>query len=224
MKRLLAIFSALAILATAGPAFAGGATGSVKDVEIPSDSESRKRGAEIVVSTCMMCHSLKYMKFSHLKDLGMTEEEITYLLDDQKIDDKMMSVTPVEVRKESYGIVPPDLSIMAIARKQGPQYIYTLLTTYYYNENEETDNHLFPGIKMPDTIGYSDTEEGSADRAEVEAQARDVAAFLVWTADPNAEKRTTIGTYVIIYLIIMSILLYLCKKRVWARVGHSRME
>ncbi|MFC1748146.1 cytochrome c1 [Pseudomonadota bacterium] len=222
MKRLLAIFGALAMLSGMGTAVAG-ASGTIKEVDIPASEEARKRGAEIVVSTCMMCHSLKYLKFNHLKDIGMTKEEITYLLDDQKLDDKMMSVTPVEVRKESYGIVPPDLSVMAIARKQGPQYIYTLLTSYYYNEAEENDSHLFPGIKMPDTLGYSDTEEGSADRAEVEGQAKDIAAFLTWAADPNAEARRSIGVYVIIYLILMSILLYLCKKRVWSRVHEGKM-
>ncbi len=223
MKKLLAIFSAVAMLAGSGAVMAGGATGALKEIEIPTDNESRKRGAETVVSTCMMCHSLKYMKFSHMKDIGMTEEEILYLLDDQKIDDKMYSVTPVEVRKESYGIVPPDLSIMAIARAKGPQYIYTLLTSYYYNENGENDSHLFPGIKMPDTLGYSDSEEGSEDRAAIEQQAKDVAAFLVWTSDPNAESRKNIGIWVMVYLFIMTILLYLCKKKVWKRVDESRM-
>jgi len=223
MKSLLAVFAALAMFGSMGVA-AGGATGTVKKVDIPASDEARQRGAEIVISTCMMCHSLKYMKFNHLSEIGMSDEQIKALLDDQKLDDKMMSVTPIEIRKESYGIVPPDLSLMAIARPKGPQYIYTLLTSYYYNENEETDNHLFPGIKMPDALGYVDTDEGTEDRAEAEAAAKDVVAFLVWTADPNAEARRTLGTYVIIYLIIMTFLLYLVKKRVWSRVGESKME
>ena len=223
MKSLLAVFAALAMFGSMGVA-AGGATGTVKKVDIPASDEARQRGAEIVISTCMMCHSLKYMKFNHLAEIGMSDEQIKALLDDQKLDDKMMSVTPIEIRKESYGIVPPDLSLMAIARPKGPQYIYTLLTSYYYNENEETDNHLFPGIKMPDALGYVDTDEGTEDRAEAEAAAKDVVAFLVWTADPNAEARRTLGTYVIIYLIIMTFLLYLVKKRVWSRVDESKME
>ncbi len=223
MKSVLAVFAMLAMLSGMETAVAG-AGGAVKDVDIPDSEAARQRGAEIVVSTCMMCHSFKYMKFSHLTEIGMSEEQIKDLLDDQKLDDKMMSITPVEIRKESYGIVPPDLSLMAIARPKGPQYIYTLLTGYYYNENEEVDNHLFPGIKMPDALGFVDTEEGSEDRAEAESQAKDVVAFMVWTADPNAESRRTIGTYVIIYLIIMTFLLYLVKKRVWSRVDESRME
>ncbi len=216
MRSLLVLLSAVTMFAVAQTAMAG-AAGALKMVDIDSSEQARQRGAEIVVSTCMMCHSLKYIKFSDLKQIGMAEEQIKYLLEDQDIDDRMMSLTPIEVRKESYGKVPPDLALMAIARKKGPQHIYTLLTDYYYNEEEETDNHLFPGIKMPDALAYADAESDE-ERAEIEAQAADVTSFLVWAADPSAESRRTIGTYVIIYLIILTALLYLLKRRVWSKV------
>lgn len=223
MKRVFVVLGVIAMLVGAGSAMAA-ATGKLKDAKFDSSNEARQRGAEAVIYTCMLCHSLKYVKFSDLTNIGLSKEQIEGLLDDQKIEDRMMSVTPIEVRKESYGKVPPDLSLMAIARKKGPQYIYTLLTGYYYREDGETDNHLFPGIKMPDALGYSDTEEGSSDRADVEAQARDLVSFLVWTADPNAETRRSIGYYVIIYLIILTILLYFVKKRVWRKVEKSKVE
>lgn len=216
MRRLLVLLSAMTMFAVAQTAMAS-AAGALKVVDIENSEQARQRGAEIVVSTCMMCHSLKYIKFSDLSQIGMTEEQIKYLLEDQDIDDRMNSLTPVEVRKESYGKVPPDLSLMAIARKKGPQHIYTLLTDYYYNEEEETDNHLFPGIKMPDALAYADAESDE-ERAEIEAQSRDVASFLVWAADPSAESRRSIGVYVIIYLIILTALLYLLKRRVWGNI------
>ena len=218
MRKLLVLLSAVAMSVVAQGAMAS-AAGALKMVDIDNSEQARQRGAEIVVSTCMMCHSLKYIKFSDLTAIGMTEEQIKYLLEDQDIDDRMMSLTPVEVRKESYGKVPPDLSVMAIARKKGPQHIYTLLTDYYYKdaEQEETDNHLFPQIKMPDALAYADAESDE-ERAEIEVQAHDVASFLVWAADPNAESRRTIGTYVIIYLIILTALLYLLKRRIWGKI------
>jgi len=218
MRRLLVLLSAAAMFAGAQSVMAG-AGGALKMVDIDNSEQARQRGAEIVVSTCMMCHSLKYIKFSDLSQIGMTEEQIKYLLEDQDIDDRMMSLTPIEVRKESYGKVPPDLSLMAIARKKGPQHIYTLLTDYYYKdaEQEETDNHLFPGIKMPDALAYADAESDE-ERAEIEAQSRDVASFLVWAADPSAESRRTIGAYVIVYLIILTTLLYFLKRRVWGKI------
>ncbi|HHJ81067.1 MAG TPA: cytochrome C [Candidatus Tenderia electrophaga] len=218
MRRLLVLLSAVAMFAGAQNAMAS-AAGALKMVDVGSSEQARQRGAEIVVSTCMMCHSLKYIKFSDLKQIGMTEEQILSLLEDQSIDDRMLSLTSIEVRKESYGKVPPDLSLMAIARQKGPQHIYTLLTGYYYKdaEQDETDNHLFPGIKMPDVLAYADAESDE-ERAEVEAQAHDVASFLVWAADPSAESRRTIGVYVILYLIILTALLYMLKRRIWRKL------
>lgn len=193
------------------------ATGKLKQAEFENSNEARQRGAEMVISTCMLCHSLKYVKFKDLMAIGMSEEEVESWLDDQNIDDRMMSLTPIEIREESYGKVPPDLSLITIARKQGPEYVYTLLTDYYYREDGETDNHLFPGIKMPDAMAYADAETDE-ERAEIEMQARDLVAFLNWAADPNADHRTTLGIYVIVYLVILTAMLYLLKKRIWRRV------
>jgi len=218
MKKLLALFTALTMLAGAQAALASSEGAALKEVQIPSDNESRQRGAAVVMETCMMCHSLKYIGFKDLTAIGMTNEDIEGYLTGQDIGDKMMSLTPIEDRKESYGKVPPDLSLMAIARKKGPRYVYTLLTSYYYNEEGDSENHLFHGIKMPDIFSYADTEEGSEERAAIEAQVKDVSAFLVWAADPNAEFRRTTGVWVIVYLIIMTTLLYLVKKRIWRNV------
>lgn len=223
MKRLLTILGAMALLANMGMA-AAAATGKLTHIEVDESGEARQRGAEAVISTCLLCHSLKYVKFIDMQDFGMDKEDIQALLMDQRVDDRMMSLSDVEVRKESYGKVPPDLSLMAIARKNGPDYIYTLLTSYYYRDDGEVDNHLFPGIKMPDVLAYADTAAGSPERAEAEAQARDIVSFLVWTADPNADERETIGVYVIIYLIILTVLLYLMKRRVWRRVYRQSRE
>lgn len=215
MKRLLAVLGVMVICA--GSAFASGG-GALKEVEFDTSQEARQRGAETVVGVCMMCHSLKYVKFGDLENIGMSKEKIQTLLTTQKMEDRMVSLTPLEVRKESYGKEPPDLSLMAIARKKGPQYIYTLLTSYYAIEDGNADNHLFPGIKMPDMLGYSFAEEGSPERAQIEAQARDTVSFLMWAADPNADTRKQLGTYVIIYLVILTILLYMVKKRTWRSV------
>lgn len=217
MRRLLAVLGVAAMVAGGGSAMASGG-GALKEVEFDKSQEARQRGAETVVGVCMMCHSLKYVKFGDLASIGMDKEKIQSLLTDQKFEERMLSLTPLEVRKESYGKEPPDLSLMAIARKKGPQYIYTLMTSYYTSADGNVDNHLFPGIKMPDMLGYSFAEEGSPERAHIEAQARDTVSFLMWAADPNADARKELGVYVIGYLVILTILLYLVKRRTWRRV------
>ena len=216
MKRVLVVLSVVALLLGVASAMAS-AVGKLKSLEIDESNEARQRGAETVISACMMCHSLKYVKFMDLADIGMSKEQIEYLLEDQKIEDRMLSLMPMEIREESYGKVPPDLSLITIARKKGPQYVYTLLTDYYYQEDGETNNYLFEGIKMPDVLAYADAESDQ-ERADIEAQMRDVVSFLKWAADPHSDERRSLGVYVIIYLVIFTTLLYLLKRRIWSRL------
>lgn len=220
MKRLLAVVGMMALLAGTGVALAS-TSGKLRHIKVDESNEARQRGAEIITGTCLLCHSLMYVRFSDMTDIGMSQKDIENLLMDQTPDDRMLSLSPVEIRKESYGKLPPDLSLMAIARKNGPDYLYTLLTSYYYRESGDIDNHLFPGIRMPDVLAYADTEPGSAERTETQAQARDVVSFLVWAADPNADEREGLGVYVITYLIILTTLLYLLKRRIWRRVPET---
>jgi len=71
---------------------------------------------------------------------------------------------------------------------------------------------------MPDPLGWLDHDE--ADTAELEAQANDVAAFLTFIGDPHQNERHAIGKYVMIFLILLTIVLYLLKKEVWKDVKH----
>ncbi len=52
--------------------------------------------------------------------------------------------------------------------------------------------------------------------ATIDQMARDVSAFLAWTAEPKMEERKRTGFMVLIYLGILALLLYLVKKKIWA--------
>jgi len=132
---------------------------------------------------------------------------------------------------------PPDLSLMAKAREGGPAYIYSLLTGYadaatYRNEKGEalpaanrpgTGLYFNPyfanlNIAMPPPI----TADGQVTYAEgnpaptVDQMAKDVSAFLMWTAEPNLQSRHKAGWPVIIFLIVATILGYLSYRNIWA--------
>ncbi len=111
----------------------------------------------------------------------------------------------------------------------GPDYIYAYLTGYVSPP---------PGVKVPDVMNYNRAFPAPHMTAmpnpfaggdglvkynddtppTVDSYARDVAAFLAWTADPRLEERKRLGLMVTIYLLITAVLLYFAKRRIWSKV------
>ena len=207
------IFPAMALsLAITGVVCAS--TPPLADVRIATDNDTIRRGAETVITVCMNCHSLKYVKFRDLLDIGVSRDSLDLWKGDKDLNASLIGYTPAEMAKEIYGVIPPDLSLITAARAHGGRYVYSLLTGFYVNDSGSTDNHVFPGITMPDVLGYTFVSD-SKDRDAIEKNAGEVAGFLVWAADPDAELRKKIGVAVIIYLIILTALLYVWKRRIW---------
>ncbi len=67
---------------------------------------------------------------------------------------------------------------------------------------------------MPDILGIAGVTDPQQ-LNEIRNKAKDVSAFLIWAADPHAGDRKTLGYYVLVYVFIMTILLYLWKKQIW---------
>ncbi len=191
---------------------------ALRDVEIGHQPEEIKRGALVALNLCVLCHSLKYVKYHNLQEIGFLPNEIEPFLRGREMSQGILSSTTHESANDLFGMVPPDLSLMAKARQNGPRYIYSLLLAYHEQENSAIENTLFPDVKMPDVLGYS-VEEDETMRLEMEQMALDVSAFLAWAADPRAEERRSMGKYVIAYLVILTLMLYLVKRKTWARLG-----
>jgi ubiquinol-cytochrome c reductase cytochrome c1 subunit len=117
----------------------------------------------------------------------------------------------------------------------GPDYIYNLLVNYKdekeipkgFKLSEGMNyNAAYPGnqiamvppIAKDNFVAYKDAS-GKDAGGSLEANAKDVAAFLTWAADPALNQRKAMGWQVMLYLLITCVLLYLGKKRVWARAG-----
>lgn len=142
-----------------------------------------------------------------------------------------------------YNGVPPDMSVLAKARgyergfpwfifdiftqfqEHGVDYIHALMTGYkekppagvtlppgaFYNE-------YFPGhaIAMPPPLSDKRVDYTDGSPTTVDQYAKDVAAFMMWAAEPHMEARKRIGFQVMIFLIVLAGLLYFTKKKVWA--------
>jgi len=147
-------------------------------------------------------------------------------------------------RAANGGALPPDLPLMTKAREGwtvtfrqlangigGPEYVYSVLTGYE-PEPPELAAEKPPGryynpyfanghwISMPPPLsdGQVTFDDGASNTAE--NMARDVSAFLAWSAEPKLEQRKALGFQVMIFLVVFSALVYLAKQKIWTGIDH----
>ena len=124
------------------------------------------------------------------------------------------------------GAYPPDMSVLVKARKGGANYIYSVLVGYedpppgvtlddgvYYNKYMAGNKIKMPNNLMDGLVEYADGTESTVDQ-----MAKDVTTFLAWAAEPELEERHRTGVKVIIYLILLTTLVYLSMKKIWSRI------
>ena len=148
------------------------------------------------------------------------------------------------VAKATYGVAPPDMSTLAKARsfQRGfPWFVFDMITQYqeqgpdyiaaYINGYEEPPkgfvlpqgghyNEYFPGhnTAMPPPLQDGQVTYDDGSPQTIAQYSKDVAAFLMWAAEPHLVERKRIGFQVIVFLIVLSGLLYFTKKKVWSAV------
>ena len=152
--------------------------------------------------------------------------------------DKIPSPFPNEVaaRAANNNALPPDLSLMTKARHDGGAYVYSLLTGYAQQPAALLKE--FPDAKTPTGLHYNPYfanlniamaaplgSEGQVTyddgtKATVNQMAKDVSAFLVWTAEPKMENRKTAGWAAILFLAIFTGLAFLSYRSIWADKKH----
>ncbi|WP_395645172.1 cytochrome c1 [Terricaulis sp.] len=142
-----------------------------------------------------------------------------------RISDPFRQPFPNEIaaRAANGGALPPDLSEIVLARHGGADYVHSLLTGYTGEQRgAQYVNRYFPGtlISMPPPLHEGAVSYADGTEATVEQQASDVANFLQWAADPHMEARKTLGFQVILFLALLSIMLYLAYKQVWKGESH----
>lgn len=209
------------------------------------DKEQVQRGFQVYKEVCSACHSLEYISFRNFEALGYSEAQFKALAAEYEVEDgpddngdmfkrkakpsdKLPKPYPNEkfARSANGGALPPDLSLIAKARHGGPDYLFHLLRGY---DEPPADmkladgmsyNKYFPGHQIAmakqiedDKVTYADGTKSDADQI-----ARDVSAFLMWTAEPKMEVRHATGLRVIIFTLLFTVLAYFLKRRIWARI------
>jgi ubiquinol-cytochrome c reductase cytochrome c1 subunit len=139
-------------------------------------------------------------------------------------------------RAANNNALPPDLSIIVQAREGGAPYVFSILTGYQSAppklHAEFPDFQVLPGlhynpyfaslaIAMPPPL-TTDAQVQYVDgtKPTVQQMAKDVAAFLVWTAEPNLEVRHAAGVAAVIFILIFCFLAWGAYQNVWRDVEH----
>ena len=212
------------------------------------DRGALQRGYQVYSEVCSSCHSMKYLSYRNLAEKGGPEFseaqakaiaasfEITdgpnadgeMFTRPGKLSDKFLMpyANDKEAQAANGGAYPPDMSVLAKARSGGADYLYSVLLGYedppegitlddgvYYNKYMYGNNIKMAKPLEDDLVEYSDGTIASE-----EQMAKDVVTFLMWSAEPHLESRHRMGFKVIVYLIILTILVYFSMKKIWSRV------
>ena len=212
------------------------------------DRASLQRGFQVYKEVCASCHSMQYLSYRNLGEPGgpeFSEQEVKAIAASFEIEDGPDSQgemftrpgKPSDKFKSPYpnvqaataangGAYPPDMSVLVKARKGGANYIYSVLMGYdeppagmelddgvYYNKYMYGNK-----IKMASPLDDDIVEYSDGTKATVDQMAKDVTTFLQWTAEPHLEARHKLGFRVIIYLSVLTILVYFSIKKIWSRI------
>ena len=212
------------------------------------DRGELQRGYQVYTEVCSSCHSMKYVSYRNLAEKGgpeFTEAQAKAIAasfevtDGPNADGEMFTrpgklsdkfVMPYENVKAAQaangGAYPPDMSVLVKARSGGADYIYSLLQGYEdppigmtLDEGVHYNKFMYGNkIKMANPLSDGLVEYGDGTNASVEQMSKDVTTFLMWAAEPHLEARHKMGFKAIVYLIILTILVYFSMKRIWSRI------
>jgi ubiquinol-cytochrome c reductase cytochrome c1 subunit len=213
------------------------------------DKQQLQRGFQVYQEVCAACHSLRYVAYRDLKALGYDDDEIKAIAakaqvpsyDPKTGEAKSHAGLPTDhFPPVVYGGkgAPPDLSLMTKARHEGPAYVYSLLTGYQ-NQPAALLQKFGKDAAVPEGLHYNPyfanlniamppplTSEGQVTygpgnpKPTVDQMAKDVSAFLVWTAEPSLDKRKQTGWPVLGFLLFATVLAYMSYRNIWADKKH----
>jgi ubiquinol-cytochrome c reductase cytochrome c1 subunit len=207
------------------------------------DRGALQRGFQVYNEVCAACHSARLLHYRNLKEIGFSEDQVKSIAASKEVtdgpnaegemfqrparlSDRLVKPFPNDeaARAGNNGALPPDLTLMTKARVGGADYLHALLIGYkpspknvklgegmYYNL-------YFPGqqIAMPPPLVEGGVEYADKTKSTVDQMSRDLTTFLTWAAEPELEWRKRMGVKVILFLLILTGMLYGIKRKVWS--------
>jgi ubiquinol-cytochrome c reductase cytochrome c1 subunit len=212
------------------------------------DQAQLQRGLQVYTEVCSACHGLQFVPFRSLAQPGgpqLSEDQMRAYAAQFDIEDRVTGewrpAAPTDHFPMSNLENAPDLSLMAKARAGfhgpagtginqlirgmgGPEYIASFLLGYTGSDREEAGVILYENAAYGDYVAMApvlygdDVVYADGTPATREQVALDVAAFLMWTAEPTMMARKQAGLTAVLFLGILTVLLYFTNKKLWAPV------
>jgi ubiquinol-cytochrome c reductase cytochrome c1 subunit len=237
----------LAALAPAAGFAAGGGAHLDRAGNDVGNRASLQRGAANFVNYCLGCHSAKYVRYNRVAaDLGISEAQLidNLMFTGERPHDTMRIGINPDQAKRWFGVVPPDLSL--IARARGTDYLYTFLRSFYADPAKATgvNNIVLPGTAMPHVLaelqgvqqavweghvdaqgnaqkhfkGFEPGTPGKLSAEEYDQFVRDTVNFLDYIGEPAQLQRTRLGFPVLAFIVFFTLLAWALKKEYWKDV------
>lgn len=214
------------------------------------DHRSIRRGFQVYTQVCATCHSMDLIHYRDLVGVAYTEEEAKEMALNIEVTDgpndegemferpgKLSDKLPAPYMNEEHaryangGAYPPDLSLITKARHNGTNYVYALLLGYReppagISVREGLHyNPYFPGgaIAMPKMLNDDGVEYDDGTPATEAQQAKDVATFLSWAAEPEADERKLMGAKWIAVLSLVFLTSVYYKRWKWSPLKSRRI-
>lgn len=211
------------------------------DVDI-FDLESVRRGAGYFSQYCLGCHGIKQIRYSRIaKDLSLDVDTMRreMMFGDLKIHDYAKTAMAPSDAEMTFGVVPPDLSL--IVRARGADWVYSYLKGFYVDPKRPfgVNNVVAENVAMPNVLWelqgdqtpvirningqetVVDTKRGEGGKLtpkEFNKVAADLVNFMAYVSEPAKLDRLPLGKYVIAFLIFLTVILYKLKKEYWKDV------
>ncbi|MEM7650666.1 MAG: cytochrome c1 [Pseudomonadota bacterium] len=209
------------------------------------DRAAQQRGLKVYREVCAACHGIKRIAFRNLEALGYDEGQVKaiaaeYTVTDGPDEEGDMFDRPARpsdrfpkpfandnlAKVANNGALPPDLSLIVKARKNGADYLYSLLNGYedppegkkllagqYWNKYMPGNVIAMPPQLLDDQIIYEDGTPQTTSQ-----YSKDLVEFLAWAAEPEIEERKRMGIMTLIFLTVFAGIMYAIKKKIWADV------
>lgn len=196
-----------------------------------SNHESLQRGARTFTNYCLNCHSVNYMRYNRLQEIGLTEQQIkdNLIFTGDKVGDLMKVAMNKKEAKAWFGAAPPDLSVEVRAR--GADWVYSYMRGFYRDSTRPTgwNNTVYDKVAMPhilyelqgeqtlnhETHELTLTKPGKLSVAEYDTLVGDLTNYLAFVSEPAKQQRNHMGWFVLLFLGVLLVLTYKLKKAYW---------